>query len=89
MSSKIVKVKAKAAEMTKQELVIRTDHIKLDAALKFSGEVGTGGEAKLAISEGRVFVNGEKCLERGKKLYPGDRFRFGRTDRTVVKKQDL
>ena len=35
--------------------------------------VGTGGEAKLLISEGLVGVNGETCTMRGKKLYPGDR----------------
>ncbi|MBQ6164229.1 MAG: RNA-binding S4 domain-containing protein [Clostridia bacterium] len=71
--------------MEKKELKIKTDFIKLDAALKFAGEVGTGGEAKMVIADGRVFVNGEKCLERGKKLYPGDVLRFGRSEFALVK----
>ena len=40
--------------------------------LKFCGACGTGGEAKLAIAEGSVQVNGEGCTQRGKKLFPGD-----------------
>ena len=35
--------------------------------------VETGGEAKLAIQNGEVTVNGEPCAMRGKKLRPGDR----------------
>ncbi len=85
MSGKVIKVTAKAAAMDKKELKIRTEYIKLDAALKFAGEVGTGGEAKMMIAEGRVFVNGEKCAERGKKLYPGDSLRFGRSEYKIAK----
>ena len=85
MSSKVVKVTAKAAAMEKKDLKIRTEFIKLDAALKFAGEAGTGGEAKMMIAEGKVFVNGEKCTERGKKLYPGDVLRFGRSEYKLVK----
>ena len=49
---------------------------KLDAALKFAAAVESGGEAKEAVQEGRVTVNGETCTMRGKKLRPGDRFTF-------------
>ncbi|MCI8698629.1 MAG: RNA-binding S4 domain-containing protein [Oscillospiraceae bacterium] len=59
--------------MEEQRVKIETEHIKLDALLKFAGAAGTGGEAKLAIQEGEVKVNGEVCLMRGKKLRPGDR----------------
>ena len=45
---------------------------RLDSFLKFCGAVGTGGEAKIAIAEGEVQVNGEVCTMRGKKLHPGD-----------------
>lgn len=57
-----------------EELLIYTPFIKLDQALKLSGVVMTGGEAKLAIEQEMVSVNGELCLVRGKKLYPGDIF---------------
>ena len=54
------------------QIRIETDFIKLDALLKFAGAVMSGGEAKTAVAEGLVRVNGEKCLMRGKKIYPGD-----------------
>ncbi len=51
---------------------ISTEYIKLDQLLKFSGAVSIGSEAKKIISEGKVSVNGEICLMRGKKLRQGD-----------------
>ena len=54
------------------EIAITTEFIRLDSFLKLCGAVVTGGEAKVAIAEGMVFVNGEVCTMRGKKLRPGD-----------------
>lgn len=54
------------------EVKITTEYIKLDQLLKFSGAVSIGSEAKALISEGKVKVNGEQCLMRGKKIRPGD-----------------
>lgn len=51
---------------------IETDYIKLDSMLKFAGVCQTGGAAKELILTGVVKVNGITCLERGKKLRPGD-----------------
>jgi len=59
--------------MGEERVKIETPFIRLDALLKFAGLVETGGEAKLAIQNGEVTVNGEPCTMRGKKLYPGDR----------------
>ena len=59
------------------EIEIYSEFIKLDAFLKFTGSVGTGGEAKIEIAEGRVLVNGEVCTMRGKKLRDGDTVSFG------------
>ncbi|MBQ7691993.1 MAG: RNA-binding S4 domain-containing protein [Oscillospiraceae bacterium] len=59
-----------------EKITITTEYIKLDAFLKFAALVGTGGEAKMLISEGLVGVNGETCTVRGKKLFPGDRVDF-------------
>lgn len=58
------------------EISINTDFIKLDAFLKYAAAAGSGGEAKMIISEGQVKVNGEVCLMRGKKLRPGDTVEF-------------
>ena len=57
-------------------LVIATEYIKLESAMKLANIVPSGGSAKLEIQEGNVTVNGEVCTMRGKKLYPGDRFSF-------------
>lgn len=62
--------------MREETVKITTEYIKLDALLKFAGIAETGGEAKQAIQEGQVQVNGETCSMRGKKLYPGDRVEF-------------
>ena len=57
-------------------VVIGTEFIKLESAMKLMNIVPSGGSAKLVIQEGEVQVNGEVCTMRGKKLYPGDRFDF-------------
>ena len=67
-----------------EKTVIHTEYIKLDALLKFSALVGTGGEAKTVISEGMVEVNGEVCTQRGKKIYPGDVVSFAGNELTVA-----
>jgi ribosome-associated protein len=46
--------------------------LKLDQFLKWSGLVGTGGEAKLRIQRGDVQVNGAIELRRGRQLISGD-----------------
>ena len=66
-----------------ETITINTEYIKLDALLKYAAMVGTGGEAKLAIAEGLVKVNGEVCTMRGKKIRAGDRVRFDRFELDV------
>lgn len=58
--------------MEERVTAIQTPFIKLEALLKFEGLSGTGGEAKERIQQGEVKVNGEVCLQRGKKLVAGD-----------------
>lgn len=57
-------------------VVISTEFIKLQDAMKFANIVYSGGEAKALIQEGEVLVNGEVCTMRGKKLRDGDTFTF-------------
>ena len=59
-----------------ETIQIDTEFIRLDALLKLTGAVGTGGQAKLVIQDGQVLVNGETCTMRGKKLRPGDTASF-------------
>ncbi len=62
------------------KILIQTEYIKLDALLKFAGLCATGGEAKLAIADGQVQVNGKVCTMRGKKLHAGDSLSFHGAD---------
>lgn len=55
-----------------QNVEINTPFIKLDSLLKFAGLSPDGVSAKQLILSGAVKVNGEECLMRGKKVYPGD-----------------
>ena len=71
-----MKVSVKKKEANLIPVVISTEFIKLDNALKFANAVESGGMAKLVIQDGKVKVNAEVCTMRGKKLYPGDTFSF-------------
>ncbi len=59
-----------------ETIKIRSDFIKLGQALKLAGLVDSGVEAKIEIIEGRVKVNGEEELRRGRKIRPGDVIEF-------------
>ena len=59
-----------------ERIVIHTEFIKLESALKLVNAVPSGGQAKTLIQDGEAKVNGEVCTMRGKKLYPGDRVEF-------------
>lgn len=52
---------------------IDTEYIKLDSFLKAVNIFASGGEAKEAILNGLVMVNGAVETRRGRKLRPGDR----------------
>lgn len=64
-------------------ITIKGDFIKLDALMKFASLVASGGEAKMAIADGLVSVNGEVCTMRGKKIRPGDTVSFCGQDLAV------
>jgi len=55
-----------------EQVAIKTEFIKLDQLLKFANVADSGGFAKMIIKDGMVSLNGEKELQRGKKIYPGD-----------------
>ena len=71
-------------ECAMETITITTEYIKLQDLLKFAAAVQTGGEAKLAVQEGEVSVNGEVCTMRGKKIRPGDVVAFNGQELTVV-----
>ncbi len=59
-----------------ETIKIRDEYIKLGQALKLSGLVESGVEAKIEIQEDCVKVNGEVEYQRGKKIHAGDMIEF-------------
>jgi ribosome-associated protein len=58
--------------MEPADFALRGEYITLDALLKASGLVSSGGAAKALIADGGVRVNGEPERRRGRKLRGGD-----------------
>ena len=80
-----IRVKVKVADKNVREVKITTPDIRLDAALKLSSAVSTGGQAKIVIQDNMVKVNGDVCTLRGKKLFDGDEFSFENKFYKIVK----
>ncbi len=55
---------------------LKEDFIKLGQALKASGMAQSGVDAKYAVLDGLVKVNGKTETQRGKKLVSGDVVEF-------------
>ena len=66
------------------EISINTEIIKLDAFLKWAAIAQSGAEAKFLIQDGLVSVNGETCIQRGKKLTKGYIVSFDNIDYKIV-----
>ena len=67
------------------EIKIRDEFIKLGQALKLAGVVEDGVEAKYAIQDGLVQVNGEVDQRRGRKVYDGDVITFEDQELKVIR----
>lgn len=67
------------------EIKIRDEFIKLGQALKLAGVVEDGVEAKYAIQDGIVQVNGEVDQRRGRKIYEGDVITFEDQEIKVIR----
>ncbi len=63
-------------EFIMASLLINTEYIKLDQAMKFANVVENGAFAKDLIRDSLVKVNGTVETRRGRKLYEGDSFTF-------------
>ena len=68
-----------------QELKLRDEYIKLGQALKAAGLVDNGVEAKFEIQDGKVKVNHQVEIQRGKKLYDGDEVEYQSETIKIVK----
>lgn len=57
--------------MREIEFAVRGDHITLDALLKATGLAPSGGGAKALVATGKVQVDGQMEMQRGRKLRAG------------------
>lgn len=71
-----------------EKVEITTDFIRLDQAMKLSGSVESGAEAKILVQKQWVRVNGKICTMRGKKLRPGDRVEFEEVSFAIIQKEE-
>jgi ribosome-associated protein len=70
-------------------IAINTEYIKLDQFLKYASVADSGAFAKMMILHEDVKVNGQVCVQRGKKLRPGDRVEVEGLEETfLVVKED-
>lgn len=68
-----------------KEVAITSEYIKLDQFLKLADITGSGGEARIFISENTILVNGEKENRRGRKIRPNDTVNIGGQIYKVIK----
>ena len=66
------------------DVVINREPVELYKVLKFEGLVGSGGEAKLVISNGLVRLNGQVETRKRKKVVAGDVIEFNEMQMTLV-----
>lgn len=59
------------SKTNKKTISISTEYITLGQLLKYVDLISSGAMAKEYIQEHEIFVNGEYCKMRGKKLYKG------------------
>lgn len=58
--------------------------IRLSQAMKKAGLVSSGSDAAYHIANEQVRVNGETETRRGRKLYTGDSFSFGKETIRII-----
>ena len=50
---------------------LKEDYITMGQFIKANDYINSGGEAKFFLFNTPCFINGERCQERGKKIYKG------------------
>jgi ribosome-associated protein len=77
--------------MSESYLEIELDQqpIELCKLLKIANLVAGGGEAKVVISEGYVFLNGEVEFQKRKKVYHNDIIEFNGETIQIIINEDL
>jgi len=68
---------------------LEADFVELYKILKFEGLTSSGGEAKQAIVDGQVTVNGEVEIKKRKKISAGDKIEYSGQSIEVVSKTEI
>ena len=63
--------------MAAREVPIGEETIRLGQFLKLASLIDSGADAKSAIADGHVTVNGDIEVRRGRQLHPGDTVTLG------------
>ena len=67
-----------------QKVLLDSQPVELYKILKFEGLVGSGAQAKLAIDDGLVLVNGDIETRRRRKIVHGDQIEFEGAHLSIV-----
>lgn len=67
------------------DVPIGDESIRLGQFLKLSSLIDSGSDAKAAIADGLVTVNGEVEVRRGRQLHPGDEVTIGGSTARVAR----
>ena len=73
--------------MESQDFLLKTEYIDLSQLLKATGLAMSGGEAKMFVTEGMVFVNDEIEFRKRRKLRIGDVVVFDATNKVCIIKR--
>lgn len=68
-----------------ETIKLKEEYIKLGQAMKAAGFADSGVDAKFLIQDGLVKVNGQKEMQRGKKLKDGDIVEFEGKQVQIIK----
>ena len=63
-----------------RDIEVSGEPVELYKLLKLAGMASSGGEAKSAVAEGRVSVNGSVETRKRKKIFSGDIVGFGKEE---------
>ena len=55
-----------------KEIKIQTETIQLDQFLKWADITESGGQTRMLIAKKKIFLNGEICTVKRKKIHPKD-----------------
>lgn len=72
-----------------ETVFISSDYITLGQLMKFVNIISNGSEAKIAVMELKISINGALENRRGRKIYPGDIVKIEKNTYLVQLKNEI